>query len=108
MKLTVQHFHLPSIHPVDALVEERILALHERLRIDEASVRLEHQGHLSPPFRVSVHLVIPGPDVLVESRGHTLRAAIDKTLALIERTLDGRAVRRRHRHKTNLSGRRAG
>lgn len=108
MKLTVQHFDLPSTHPVDALVEERILALQVRLRIDEASVRLERQGHLSPPFRVSVHLVTPGPDVLAESRAHTLRAAIDKTLALLERDLDDRAARRRHRRKTNLSGRRAG
>ena len=41
MKLTVQHFHIRSVDAVDALIEERIIALQPRLQIDEANVRLE-------------------------------------------------------------------
>lgn len=102
MKLTVQHFDIRSTNVVDTLIEERILALQPRLQIDEANVRLEHRHEISPAFRVHVHLVTPGPDVLAEGRDHTIRAAIDKALAQLEYKIISRGLKRTQRLKSNL------
>jgi ribosome-associated translation inhibitor RaiA len=102
MKLTVQHFHIRSIAAVDTLIEERIIALQPRLQIEEANVRLEHQQESSPAFRVHVHLVTPGPDLLAEGRDHTIRAAIDKVMAELEQKITLRWFKRSQRIKSNL------
>lgn len=111
MKLTVQHYHLRSSNDLDSFVEERILALSSRLRIDEANVRLECRLEQSPAFSVCVHLVTPGPDVAAEGRGHTIRAAIAQAMADVEATIAHRFAKRHwrarsHRHEPAL--RRAG
>jgi ribosome-associated translation inhibitor RaiA len=102
MKLTVQHFDIRSTNVVDTLIEERILALQSRLQIDEANVRLEHRREVSPAFRVRVHLVTPGPDVLAEGHDHTIRAAIDKVMADLEHKITHRWLKRTQRLKSNL------
>ena len=102
MKLTVQHFHIRSTDAVDTLIEERILALQPRLQIEEANVRLEHRREISPAFRVHVHLVTPGPDVLAEGRDHTIRAAIEKVMADLEQKIAFRWFKRSQRIKSNL------
>ena len=94
MKLTVQHCHLRSTDQVDSLIEHHILALQPRLQIDEANVRLERHREQSPPFRVHVHLVTPGPDVVAEGKDHTLRAAIAKVMGALEAKLNRRQVSR--------------
>lgn len=102
MKLTLQHHNLRSTDELDSLIEERILALQPRLQIDEANVRLEHRQESSPPFRVHVHLVTPGPDVAAEGRDHTLRAAIEKVTVALESRIDDRLEKRRRRVRSNL------
>ena len=102
MKLTVQHHHLRSNDELDSLIENRILALQPRLQIDEASVRLECRLEASPSFRVRVHLVTPGPDVLAESCDHTLQAAIQKVMADVETKIGSRFEKRRRRVRSNL------
>ncbi len=102
MKLNVQHLNLRSIHELDSLVEDRILALQPRLQIDEANVRLECRWEESPAYRVAVHLVTPGPDLLAEGRDHTLRAAIHKAVADIEDKLGERARKPLRRSRSNL------
>jgi ribosome-associated translation inhibitor RaiA len=101
MKLTLQHFDIRSTDALDTLVEERILGLGPRLRIDEANVRLERHRGASPAFRVQVHLVTPGPDVLAEGRDHTIRAALEKVLTELELKINGRALERRRRVRGN-------
>ena len=91
MKLTVEHFDLRSTNSLDTLIEERILALETRLQIDEARVRLERRHQASPPYRVAVHLVTPGPDLLAEGQDHTILAAIEKVMLHIESQLHHRA-----------------
>ena len=49
------------------------------MQIDEANVRLECRFEESPAFSVRVHLVTPGPDVVAESRDHTIRAAVTRS-----------------------------
>ena len=102
MKLNVQHHNLRSTHELDSLVEERILALQPRLQIDEAKIRLECRWEESPAYRVAIHLVTPGPDVLAEGRDHTIRAAIAKAVADIEAKLGHRASKPLRRLRSNL------
>jgi ribosome-associated translation inhibitor RaiA len=71
------------------------------LRIEEAHVRLEHRPEASPSFRVRVHLVTPGPDVVAESCGHTLHATIVKVMAELESHLGRRALKRVRRLRSN-------
>ena len=102
MRLTIRHRHLRSTHAVDAVIEERILALEPRLDIEAADVWLEHHRESSPAFRVHVHLVTPGPDLLAEGRDHTLRAAIRKALNELEQRIGHRRLKRTQRLKSNL------
>lgn len=102
MRLTVQHHHIRSTDAVDAVIEERIIALQPRLEIEEARVRLEYRKEVSPAFRVQVHLVTPGPDLLAEGQDHTVRAAIAKVMASLEQKIGCRQLKRGQRIKSNL------
>jgi ribosome-associated translation inhibitor RaiA len=101
MKLTLQHHHVRSTDELDSMIEERILGLQSRLRIDEAQVRLACHPDASPPFGVHVHLVTPGPDVVAEGRDHTLRAAIEKVMTGLEGRIGDRVEKRRRRVRGN-------
>ena len=101
MKLNVKHHNLRSTHEVDSLVEDRILALQRRLRIDEANVHLECRFERSPAFGVCIHLVTPGPDVFAEGHDHTIHAAVRKAMGEIESKLDHREAKRRWRVRGN-------
>jgi ribosomal subunit interface protein len=94
MKLTLRHHQVRCTDALDSLIEERILSLQPRLALDEAVVLLEYCRGKSPAFRVQVHLATPGPDLAVEGCDHTLRAALDKVMAELERRIDGRARQR--------------
>ena len=102
MKLTVRHVHLRATDDVDSWVEQRLFALQPRLQIHEAHVRLERWCDLSPAFRVHVHLVTPGPDILAEGRDHTLLGAINKALRAVEAKIDHRWLKRAQRVRSNL------
>ncbi|MCX7826684.1 MAG: HPF/RaiA family ribosome-associated protein [Verrucomicrobiae bacterium] len=102
MKIHIQHSHIRSTDELDSLVENRIMALQSKLVIEEATVRLERRHEASPPFRVSVHLVTPGPDVFADGCDHTLRAAIAKAMGGLEAQISSRAQKRLRRIRSNL------
>jgi ribosome-associated translation inhibitor RaiA len=102
MKLTLQHVHLKSTCELDSVIEERMLALGSQVQIDEAVVRLEHCRELSPAYRVRVHIITPGPDLIAEHQGFTLPAAFDGVLAQLESKIHGRALKRTQRLKSKL------
>lgn len=102
MKINIQHSHVRSTDELDSLVEGRIMALQSKLVIEEANVRLEHQHEASPPFKVSVHLVTPGPDVFADGCDHTMRAAVAKAMGGLEAQISSRAQKRLRRMKDNL------
>lgn len=104
MKLTVQHFNVRSTDALDSWVEQQIFSLQPRLQIDEANIRLEHRRETSPAYRVHVHLVTPGPDVVAEGLDHTLRAAFEKTMADLLGKINGRALKCRQRLRSNVQG----
>jgi ribosome-associated translation inhibitor RaiA len=102
MKLAIQHYHLDSSHELDLLIRTRLLGLQPRLHIDEAKVQLEYLYEESPAFSVKVHVATPGPDLRVERRDHTIRAAIDKALKDVETKAANRSERHRLRLRERL------
>ena len=102
MKINIQHSHVRSTDELDSLVEDRIMALQSKLVIEGATVRLEYRHEASPPFKVSVHLVTPGPDVFADGCDHTMRAAIGKAIGGLEEQISSRAQKRLRRLKNNL------
>lgn len=78
MKLSLKTgLYQPSVS-FSSLLREKLAALCKLLRIEEARIIVEKRAECSPPFRLSAHLVVPGPDIVVESADHTLRAALHK------------------------------
>lgn len=79
------------------MIEKELKALQPELQIDEARVHLERSPGESPPFNASFHIVTPGPDVIVKSNDHTLRAAILKAFSGIAGKITHRRTKRAHR-----------
>lgn len=101
MKLILQHrLHQPS-PSFTALLEQEFAALSGRLRIDEARVLVERLPDASPPFRISAHLVTPGPDVFAEATDHTLRAVLHKLM----RSIGDKVTQRSQRGSRKLRSR---
>lgn len=99
MKLTLSHHnHAPSISIIE-MIENELKSLLPLLQIDEARVHLERSLTDSPPFSASFHLVTPGPDVIVSSTDHTLRAAVLKAFKGIEDKIEHRQVKRTRRRE---------
>lgn len=99
MKLTLTHRnHAPSKSIVE-MIDNELKSLQPDLRIDEARVHLERSLTDSPPFKASFHLVTPGPDVIVKSNDHTLRAAVLKAFQRIARKIGHRQEKRDQRRK---------
>ena len=100
MKLTLQHRYHQSSPAFIALLKEQLDLL--QLRIDEARVLVERRLEASPAFRVAAHLVTPGPDVFAEGVDHTLRAALQKTIAQLEARIDHRHFKRAQRGQNHF------
>ena len=99
MKLTLTHRnHAPSSSIVE-MIEKELEALKAELQIDEARVHIERSLSDSPPFTASFHLVTPGPDVIVSSTDHTLRAALLKAIAEMMDKIDHRNLKRARRRE---------
>ena len=99
MKLTLTHRnHAPSKSIVE-MIEKELESLKPELQIDEARVHLERSLTDSPPFSCSFHLVTPGPDVIVQSSDHTLRAALLKAFGAIRDKIEHRKLKRARRRE---------
>ncbi len=94
MKLTIRHRHLRSFHALDTMVEDRLFALAEIGRIDDACVTLERRSEESPAYRAEVRIAVPGPDLSAEAVDHTVAHAFRRAATELERKLRERARRR--------------
>lgn len=102
MKIVISHKHVKSVDEQDSLVEQRLFALADRLQIDEARVEFERCWDGELPYRVGIHIVTPGPDVMAEGADQTLNAAVLKSLRQLDDKVRQRHARRLSRVKTNL------
>lgn len=100
MKLTLTHRNHPPSVSIVGLIEKELESLKSSLQIDEARVHLERSLTGSPPFKASFHLVTPGPDVIVRSTDHTLRAAVLKSIQRISEKIGHRHAKRTRRRQT--------
>ena len=99
MKIILKHLHHNPSPSLLELLEKELEALSPDLRIDEARVLFERLADASPPFRVAMHLVTPGPDVMVETTDHTLRAALLKAFVAVRNKIGHRNLKRAHRRE---------
>jgi ribosome-associated translation inhibitor RaiA len=105
MKLILQsRDHQPS-DSFHELVEAEINALGTQVRIDEARMLIEHLPESSPPFRVSAHLVTPGPDLMAKASDHTLRAAFAKVIRQLAGSIVHRSGKGKRKIRSKISGR---
>ena len=109
MKLTIRNINLPMGSSLDSLVENRLVVLSERLRIDDASVVIERRAEATPPYRVHLHISVPGPDLHTEQLDNTPIQAFDRAVQEIEFKIRARTKVRLARIKTRrTSGSRVG
>ncbi len=94
MKLTIRNRNISTEHAIDALIEASLIALAGRVRIDDATVTIERLAEASPPYRVQLHLAVPGPDLRAEHQDSTARQAFTRALDDIERKLRERELKR--------------
>jgi ribosome-associated translation inhibitor RaiA len=91
MKLTIRNRHLAPDQSLDVLIENRLVTLSERVRLDEATVAVERRPEASPQFRVELHLAVPGPDLRAERVDHSPVRAFTRALEDLEARLRERA-----------------
>lgn len=102
MKLLLQQISHEASPAFKDLLTERLGCLSKSLQIDEARVTIERMES-SPPFRMTAHLVTPGPDVTAEALDHTLRAALQKLFEGLSERISHRN-QKRDRRPTLVSG----
>jgi hypothetical protein len=99
MKITLRNRNLTPAESFDALIENSVFALSARQRLDEATVTLERLTDASPPFRVTLHIAVPGPDVRCEVVDYSPVRAFARALDYVDQILRERAARRVSRTK---------
>jgi hypothetical protein len=99
MKFTFTHHHHSPSKSILDMIEAKMHSLLPDLKIDEARISLDRSLTESPPYSVSFHLVTPGPDVIVSSSDHTLRAAVLKSFKLIDEKIEQRQTKRTKRRE---------
>ncbi len=102
MHLTIRNLNLPVGRSLDSLVENHLTALSQRVHIDDAKVVIERRTEASPPYRVHLHISVPGPDLHTERVAFTPIQAL--TLALKE--LESKIRARRTIHLARVKPRR--
>ncbi len=94
MKITIRNRSFRAESQFDSLIEARLIALAERVRIDDASVTIERRAEASPPYSVQLHVAVPGPDLHAEYHGSTPHQAFNRALEEVERKLRERELKR--------------
>ncbi|HEX8280720.1 MAG TPA: HPF/RaiA family ribosome-associated protein [Chthoniobacterales bacterium] len=96
LQFRIRHIHPPAARKTTALLREHLVSLARLRQIDAAHLSLEREPETSA-FRVSAHLVTPGPDIRAEGRDRTLYAAALRVLTQLQRQIRARNARRRER-----------
>ncbi|MGA3268930.1 MAG: hypothetical protein ABSE16_19185 [Verrucomicrobiota bacterium] len=76
MNTTFRYLSLNAQATWHRQVEEQLKHLHRLTAITSADVVLEHQREAKPPFRVQVHLYVPGPGTHAKAARHTRAGAL--------------------------------
>lgn len=85
MKTILVHRSLRPDARLATRVREKLNKLASLARIEVAEVTFEHSAASSPPFVVRIHPAVPGPDLHLEEKEHTLQAAVHKAFGRLAR-----------------------
>ena len=83
-------------------VRDNLRKLAELARIQVAEVSFERSAAASPPFLVRMRLAVPGPDLCVEEKEHTLQAALHKAFGKLSRMVRSRKEFLKSKRKSEL------
>ena len=97
MKITVNYLNHEPSDSFAAHLEKELRAFGAIRQIDEARASLERRPEMSPPFRVALHLITPGPDFAAEAVDHTFRAALTKAINELHGKIEDRLASRKRR-----------
>ena len=103
MKFVLSHPNISQASKLECWIEKALHSLFPLVNIEEARIAVTFDGEASPPYRVTAHLKVPGPDLRAEGVDHTVRTAF----ARVFETLRERAVERAARRLKKRSNRRA-
>lgn len=93
MKVMTRYLNLDPGPQLDEVIEQAIRELATRLEVEAAEITVERLRFETPPVRLRILIVTPGPDIEVEARDYTTPAAFIKA----RRELLRRAGIKRHR-----------
>ncbi len=85
MKIIFIHRWLRPDDGLKARVQTRLAKLASVLRIEVAEVALERNQSSSPAYVARVHLAVPGADIHLEERDHTMESTVGKLLVRLSR-----------------------
>ena len=95
-------YQLRGVNPravTDRPLDQHLEHLDHLIPISTAQVVLEHQPNATPAFCASVYLGVPGPDIHVAARDHTLDAVVLKVARRLEEQVEARNDRQQLRLK---------
>ena len=75
---------------IEAFVEQLV----EKSKVDGLELTFAHEENLSPAYRASIVLAVPGPDMRIEHRGATLAEAWQKVCDDVMKKLRDRDAKR--------------
>jgi ribosome-associated translation inhibitor RaiA len=99
MKIQYQLLGLKHRAATDRPMDHHLEHLGRLVPISTAQVVLKHQRHATPAFSASVDLAVPGPDIHVAARDHTLEAVLLKVTRRLEEKIEERKTRQQLRLK---------
>jgi len=106
MKLSLRTFQIRQTADLFGDIEKQLAPLEDLVPITAAHVVVGKYRDQNPPFCAAVHLEVPGPDIHVLSRDHTLAAAFQKVRDELRQQILLRHVHRQQQRKTRLKMRR--
>lgn len=78
MKFTFRSVVVKTTAAAVRQLKQHLNELRALIPIDSAEAVLEQANQPHGPFRLQVHLAVPGPDLRVESTGYTVAEAVTK------------------------------
>jgi hypothetical protein len=79
----------------EALIHQHLEQFATSKNITRAQVRVEQHAEAHPPYRISLLLNIPGPDIASQGSGSTFDEALLKLVQAVRRTITLRAMKSR-------------
>lgn len=102
MKFTFRSVVVETTAAAVRQLKEHLSQLRTLIPIDSAEAVLEQMSQPHGPYRLQVHLAVPGPDLRAESTGYTVAEAVTKMKQDLLSRIKNRRARQRGERGTNV------